>query len=103
MAMRCGGKDEIGLKQLIHLLHEGGFLSGADLLVDHLSVFEEEDGGDVTDTVFGHDGVVLVYIDLTDGDAAGVFLGQFIDDGADHAAGTTPFGPKVKYYRLAGC
>ena len=103
MAMRCGGKDEIGLKQLIHLLHEGGFLSGTDLLVDHLSVLKEEDGGNIANAVFGYNGVVLVYVDLTDGDTASVFLGQFIDDGADHAAGTTPFGPKVKYYRLAGC
>ena len=92
----CGEKAR--LEQLIHLFHKGVLLRGAHLLIHHLAVFEEEDGGDVADAILSDNGVVLVHIDFADGDAAVVFFGQLVDDGAYHAAGATPLCPKVEHH-----
>ncbi len=76
--------------------------AGADDLVLHFAVLEEEQEGDRADAVFDGELAGVVDIDLADLGAAGDVGGELIDDGSDHFAGAAPFGPEVDEDRHVG-
>jgi hypothetical protein len=45
---------------------------------------------------------VVVYVDFDNLDAAGILIGQFIEDGGNHFTGTAPFGPKINKHGGGG-
>ena len=68
------------------------FLDGLAALEDN----QRRDGADLELLAYL---AVVVGIELADLDPAVVFLGQFVDDGGDHAAGHAPLGPEIHQHR----
>jgi hypothetical protein len=86
-----GDESEEGLQ----LFHQYVFRDRADALIDHLTVLDEDDGRDVPDAKLHADVAVQIDVDLANHCAAVVVVRQFFYDRSDHAARTTPLGPKV--------
>ena len=74
---------------------EGGLALHADQAVDFLAVLEEDERGDAHHAQ--RDGGVGVFVDveLAEGHAARVLLGQRFEHGRGHAAGAAPGSPEV--------
>src|SRR5690606_24242588 len=68
---------------------------GADLGGGDLAVLEQHQGGNAADAILGCAVGVFVDVQLGDGEAALVLGGGFVEQGGDHFAGATPFGPVV--------
>lgn len=67
----------------------------ADNLLAYIALMEQEQSRDGADSVFGGQRLLVVDVDLADLDLVGEFIGQFVQNGCDHLARTTPFGPEV--------
>ena len=80
---------------LLQLFFEQTFGHSAHLLVNDFTVFNEEHGGNVADTVFHGDFRVFIHVHLADERLAVIFLCKFFHDGRDCAAGSAPLSPKV--------
>src|SRR5215469_1445966 len=65
----------------------------ANELIDHLAVFEKEQGGNGIDAVLRRELLLFVRVDLGDFDFAVVFGRQFIQQWVDHFAPPAPFSP----------
>src|SRR5690606_37811333 len=65
----------------------------------HVAALEQHEGRDAADAELG--GSVLVFVDVQfyDLELAGILLGNFVENGGDHLARTTPLGPVVHQYR----
>ena len=83
-----GEGEKLGLELLL-----GG--SGTNDLVLDFAIFEEEQERDGADIVFDGEIAGFIDVDLADFCLSGDFLAKLIDDGADHFAGATPFGPEI--------
>ena len=67
-----------------------------------LAVLKKQQGGQRHHAVVGGKVVFLVAVLLADFDAAGIFLGQLVDDGRHCAAGAAQGCPEVHHHGLAG-
>src|SRR5690606_40677955 len=67
-----------------------------------LAILEQHQGGNAANAVLGRGILVFVDVELGDRQAAGVFGGDFFQDGGDHFARATPGGPVIDQHRLAG-
>lgn len=78
-----------GFKQGAELLH-------TDKLLDKLSVFDDEEGGDGEDLEAHGQASLVIHIDFSDLQA-GIVQGFkiFVNDPSLHPAGTAPCGPEV--------
>src|SRR5256885_13141001 len=74
---------------------------GADELVHHLALTNEEDRGNRPDRIAGCQRVVLVHVDLRQGDTPRGVPHQLLEEGGDRAAGATPFDPEVHHNESA--
>ena len=85
-------------------LIEGGFeiffAGQADEFFGNFTVVEDYRGGNGADTELDGGVAVFVGVDFSDFGGSLVFIGDFLDRGRQHAAGSTPFGPKIDQYRL---
>ena len=75
--------------------------NGADLLVHHLSAFDEKDSGDVTNAELHGQVRIFVHVNLADNRTIGVFFCQLFDVGAYLLSWTTPCSPEVNDHRLS--
>lgn len=96
--MSCMGFPQ--LQEGVQFFNQNVFRNSADALVHQLTIFQEDDGGDVANAVFHANLAVVVHIDLSDDGFAVILFRQFFDNGTDHAAGTAPFGPEINDHRL---
>ena len=87
------------LEQRAEFLIECCLRGGTDKLVNELTVLEEQDGGDVAHAKLNGKILFLVNIAFSYHDAAIVVICQLGDDGAYHAAGSTPRSPQVDNHR----
>ena len=94
------GKD--GLGEGFDALDERVFGLHADDAVDLFAVLEEHQHGDGTDTELGGEVGAFVDIDLADFESAALVGGELLEDGGEHAARATPFGPEVDDDRAGG-
>ncbi len=69
--------------------------AGADDLIFHFAVLEEQKEGNRAYVVFHREVACVVDIDLADFGLIADFAGKLIDDGSDHFAGAAPFGPEI--------
>src|SRR5258708_23770709 len=74
----------------------------ADNLFGHLAVLEQEKRGNGAYAVFGGEGLMLIDVHLADVHAAGILVGEFVEDGGDHFAGTAPFRPEINEHGAGG-
>ena len=88
MAGRSGQSEQLGLELIL-----GD--AGADDLVLHFAVLEEQEEGNRADIVFHCEVARVVDIDLADFGLIAEFAGELIDDRSDHFAGSTPFRPEI--------
>jgi len=88
LAGRSGQSEKLGLELIL-----GD--AGADDLVLHFAVLEEQEEGDRADIVFHCEVARVVDIDLADFGLIAEFAGELIDDRSDHFAGSTPFRPEI--------
>ncbi len=68
---------------------------GAYLLVNDLTVLENQQRGNAADAEFHRGLGVGVNVNFAHYHFAFVFAGQFLHYGAYHAAGAAPFGPEI--------
>ena len=87
------GRD--GLGEGFDALDEGVFGLYADDAVDLFAVLEEHEHWDGADAELGGEVGAFVDIDLADFKGAALFGGELLEDGGEHAARATPFGPEV--------
>ena len=87
------------IQQFLDFLDQRALLTGTNLLVNNLTSLDEDDGRDVTHTVFHRDFVVLLDIALADNNLALILGSQLLHNGSNHAAGTAPLSPEVNYHR----
>src|SRR5688500_5143051 len=66
-----------------------------DDCLDDLSVLEEEEAWNRPHRILLRGALVHVDVDLADLQAPLVLVGELVDSGRDHLAGTAPFGPEV--------
>lgn len=78
------------------------FRRGAGHAVDFLTVFDEDERGDILHSVTGGKGAGFVHIDFTNLGHACHLGGDLINDGGNHAAGATPSCPEVNQHRYGG-
>lgn len=72
----------------------------ADDLVFHFAVFEKQQERDGFDVVFHREVAGFIDIDLADLRLAFDLAGELVENGADHFAGSAPFGPEINEDRL---
>ena len=85
---RSGQSEQLGLELILG--H-----AGADDLVLHFAVLEEQEERDRADIVFHCEVTRVVDIDLADFGLVAKLAGELIDDRSDHFAGSAPFGPEI--------
>jgi hypothetical protein len=61
------------------------------------AVLEKEQSGNGADAILGSQGLFLIDIYFADTDAGVVFGRQLVEQGRDHFAGATPFGPEIDH------
>lgn len=72
--------------------------------VGFLSILEYEQGGNAHGVKAHRRRLILVDVQLSEGDLARVFLREFLNDRFNHSAGTAPSGPEVDYrVGMLGC
>jgi hypothetical protein len=86
----------------IDLLDQNLFGGCAHDLFDDLAILEKEKGGYVVDAVLLGELLLFVDVDFDDFDLVGELLGNFVEQGGDRFAGTTPFGPKIDNSQFIG-
>ena len=94
------GKEVLG--EGFDAFDEGVFGLHADNAVDLFAVLEEHQHGDGADAELGGEVRTFVDIDLADFESAALFGGELLEDGGEHAAWATPFGPEVDDDRAGG-
>src|SRR6266404_461412 len=94
VSLSCGDFFETGL--------EIAFATQADNLVGDLALAKQEQSGNGPNAIFGGESLFVVNIDFYDLDAALVFLGQLVEDRANHLTRTAPFGPEINENRRRG-
>ena len=72
-----------------------------DKAVDLLAIFEQDDGGNGDDAVFGGEIRFVVNIDFSDNRFAGQLIRQAINDRAEHFARSAPRRPEIDKDRTA--
>lgn len=77
---------------------DGAFGHGADELVGHFAILEEQQRGDAADAEALCGLLRIVHIDFADFDAAFVFIRKLFNRWRNHAARATPGGPKINEY-----
>ena len=60
-----------------------------------LTVLEHDHGGNAHDAEATSNIGIVIDVELGDGQAAGLLVGDLFKDGGDHLARTTPLGPEV--------
>lgn len=85
---RSGQSEQLGLQLIL-----GD--AGADDLVLHFAVLEEQEKGNRANIVFHREVARIVDIDFADFGLLAKFAGELIDDRPDHFAGSAPFGPEI--------
>lgn len=83
------------LLERVQFGQNGIFGGGANDGIHQLAVLEEEQGGDGSHIVAASNPSAFIYIDLTNFGGACFFGCDLVDNGGNHLAWTTPWGPKV--------
>jgi len=86
-------------------VHEGGQLrlrKGADLGAAELAIAKQHQCGNAAHAVLGGHLAVGIHIHLAHFQPVDVVVGDFVQDGRDHLAGSAPAGPEVDQYRKLG-
>ena len=83
------------LELLIYSFSVYIFWCNTHLTCYNLSVFKNQNSGDVTNTVFGCKLLIFVYIYFADYSFFGVFITQFINNWTYHSTWSTPCSPKI--------
>ena len=69
--------------------------------VDDLTVFEQQKGGNVANTVLARDALIVVDIHFADAESAFIIARHLLQDGCDCATRATPCCPEVDQYRYS--
>lgn len=80
---------------LLDLFHEVGLRLGANQLVYHFAIFNEQDSRNGSNAVIDGDLWVVVHVHFTYIHFLRILFGEFFNNGSDSAARSTPFSPKV--------
>ena len=83
-------------------LDDFGLGLDAEGFVLQFSILEEEQGGNVADSILDGEIGLLIDIDFDDLDGAAFFGGNFVEDRAQHFAGTAPLGPEINHHGDGG-
>ena len=90
---------DVGIRDTSRSCREGCLGNSTHNGVDLLAAFEHHQRWDAADAVLTGDIRVFIGIQLEDLDLTIEFLGDFFDDGSNHAAGATPRSPEVDQNR----
>ena len=74
---------------------EIAFALKANNLLGDLSLIKQQKGWNRSNAVFSGQSLLLINIHFTNSDAGAVFLGEFVQNGYEGAAGITPLCPKI--------
>ena len=77
------------------LFEEGLFGEEAHVGGFRLTVLEEVERGDGLNIVLSGEGAFFVDVDFQDSEFAVLFGGDFVEQGGEHFAGATPWGPEI--------
>ena len=74
----------------------------ADQPVDHFTVLEQQHGGNALDRILGSDHGIFIHVEFRNLHAAGVFMGQLVENGGHRPAGCAPRRPAIHEDRAGG-
>src|SRR5262245_62946348 len=79
-----------------------GLTARADQPIDLFAVLKDNQGRSALNAEPDHGALLLVDVDLSDGELSGVLVGKLGQDRGDHPTGRAPRRPKIDYHRLGG-
>ena len=89
--------DAVLLEHLLDDFLQGWAGKGADLLLDHLALVEEQERGDAHDIELGCKLGLLVHVYLGHFQLVLVLRREILEDRSNHLAGAAPFRPEIGY------